>query len=265
MKIGIVGLGVIGAANKAGFAACSHEVVVHDPKLGTQLSDILESELVYLCVPTPSSKNGACDTSIIECVIQELAEMDYEGIVVVRSTVPPGFTTAQQLSFPQLRLASSPEFLRERCALEDFLNNHKLLAIGTNDSVVAKKIAESHGSLPENVVVMKSTEAELLKYFNNVYAALRVVFANDFEKICQSVACDYNIIKDSYLLTEKSSGNYLQVSDDLRGFSGPCLPKDTKALQHFIEVNQLDIELLRSVINDNDRFRPTVLPGMRTE
>ena len=265
MKLGIIGLGVIGAANKAGFIACSHDVVVHDPKLGTSITDVLQTEVVYLCVPTPSSVDSACDTSIVGSVIEELATLNYRGIVVVRSTVSPGFTSAMQQLFPHLTLAVSPEFLRERCATEDFIKNHNLLAIGTNDELVAKKIAESHGSLPAHVVVLTPTEAELLKYFNNVYAALRITFANDFEKICRLLGCDYNLIKDSYLLTKKSSGNYLEVRDDLRGFSGPCLPKDTRALQHHIQANRIDIDLIKAIIDDNSRFQPTVLPGMRSE
>lgn len=265
MKVGIVGLGVIGTANKAGFIACSHDVVVHDPKLGTRITDVIQTELVYLCVPTPSAVDGSCDTSIVKSVIEELAILNYLGIVVIRSTVSPGFTSAMQQLFPHLTLAVSPEFLRERCAAEDFIKNHHLLAIGANDKLVANKIAESHGTLPENVVVLTPTEAELLKYFNNVYAALRISFANDFEKICRLMECDYKLIKDSYLLTKKSSGNYLEVRDDLRGFSGPCLPKDTKALQHHIQTNRIAIDLIKAIIDDNDRFQPTVLPGMRLE
>ena len=72
MKIGIVGLGVIGSACKFGFEKLGHEVLEHDIVLNTKLSDILESSIIYICVPTPSKKDGSCDTSIVEKVILDL-------------------------------------------------------------------------------------------------------------------------------------------------------------------------------------------------
>ena len=79
-----------------------------------------------------------------------------------------------------------PEFLHERKAEEDFIKNHQLLAIGTLNDNVYKLIKSAHGNLPKNIVTMSPTEAELLKYYNNVFASLRVTFSNVFLKLVKN-------------------------------------------------------------------------------
>lgn len=92
MNIGIIGLGIVGTANKRGFEKLGHCVLEHDTKYQTTINNILDSEIVFLCLPTPSTEDGECDTSIIEDTIQELDSLNYQGIVAIRSTTVPGFT-----------------------------------------------------------------------------------------------------------------------------------------------------------------------------
>ena len=77
MKIGIIGVGAVGSANKQGFEHLGHEVLVHDIKLDTTIRDVLSTEINFLCVPTPSAADGQCDTNILESVIQELDNNSY--------------------------------------------------------------------------------------------------------------------------------------------------------------------------------------------
>src|SRR6056300_1123801 len=177
MKIGIVGYGVVGKANANGFRSLGHEVLVHDIKMNTLLTDLLECEIIFLCLPTPSY-NGKYDTSIVEETIKELFLYNYQGITAIRSTVVPGFTDSMNERFTNQTVCFVPEFLHERSADEDFLNNHKLLEIGTNNLTVYRQITKAHGNIPQIVKHLTPSEAEILKYFNNVYAALRVVFGN---------------------------------------------------------------------------------------
>ena len=263
MKIGIVGLGVVGKANQFGFGNLGHEIFIHDKNLQTNLSDVLNADIAYLCLPTPSNHDGSCDTSIIEEVIASLDQFKYKGVIAIRSTVIPGFTYSMIEKFKNLKICFVPEFLRERCAEEDFLKNHKLLAVGTNDIEISALIVKSHGNLPETSVVMTPTEAEFLKYFNNVYAALKVTFANNIYEIATKMGCDYTKIKDAYLKTGKSSGHYLDVNNELRGYGGMCLPKDTKALAHLIKASQLPLKLIESIDADNSKYKTTLFPGMR--
>jgi UDPglucose 6-dehydrogenase len=263
MKIGIVGLGVVGSASQAGFEHLGHQVAVHDTKLNTKISDVIETEIVFLCVPTPQADDGSCDTHIIESVIKELDKINYKGIIAIRSTVVPGFTQRMIDTYKNLTICFVPEFLRERCATDDFINNHKLLAIGTHDIWVYRKVVKAHGDLPENTEHLTPNEAEVLKYYNNVYAALRVTFANIIYEICNKLDCDYTTIKNAYVKTGKAVDMYLDVNPDLRGFGGMCLPKDTQALAALMNDLDLEYNLIKSIHVDNNKFKKTVFNGMR--
>jgi UDPglucose 6-dehydrogenase len=263
MKIGIIGIGAVGSANKEGFEYLGHEISVHDVKLGTEIADVVETEINFLCVPTPSAEDGQCDTSIVESVIKELADINYKGIIAIRSTAVPGFTQRMIDTHKNLAICFVPEFLRERCAADDFIHNHKLLAVGTHDIWVYRKVVRAHGNLPEHTEHLTPTEAEVLKYYNNVYASLRVTFANVMFEICEKLNCDYTTIKNTYIKTGKAVDMYLDVTESLRGYGGMCLPKDTKALASLIEKLDLDLDLIKTIDADNSKFKRTVFNGMR--
>tara|TARA_B100000242_G_scaffold291202_1_gene264077 strand:- start:8794 stop:9591 length:798 start_codon:yes stop_codon:yes gene_type:complete len=263
MKIGIIGLGAIGNANFRGLQSVGHEVIAHDIKLGTHIKVIEETCLTFVCVPTPSLITGECDTTIVENVLAELSEIEYAGAVCIRSTVLPGFTAKMAQKFKNLQIAFVPEFLRERCALEDFIENHNLLAIGTLEEKVFELVRDTHAQLPKNVVKMTPTEAELLKYYNNSFAALRIIFANFFFELCERLEANYPTVKNSYLLTGKAKDLYLDVNEDLRGYAGVCLPKDVKAIAMFAKEIGVDMDLMKAVDSDNQGLKHTVFEGMR--
>lgn len=265
MKLGIIGVGAVGTANLKGFERLGHEVVAHDIKYETSIDIIKDTEIVFICVPTPSTQHGSCDTSIVLSVIEELAGIEYKGIVAIRSTVTPGFTEIVSGIYESLKLCFVPEFLRERCAEQDFFDNHNLLAVGTEDTDVYKKVISAHEKLPKHTVLLSSSEAEVLKYYNNVYASLRVTFANIMYELCDQLECDYSKVKNAYIKTGRSGDMYLDVNENLRGYSGMCLPKDTKALHNTLEFFDLEYDLIKAIENDNNRFIKTVFSGMRGE
>lgn len=262
MKIGIVGLGVVGSACRQGFELIGHTVNVHDIKMDTHLKDLLDTEIIYVCVPTPENTDGSCNTDAIEQTIAELSELNYKGVVALKSTSSPG-TTQKLIDKYKLRICFVPEFLRERCAVDDFINNHELLAVGTDDPEIFEIVVKSHGSLPKHTSMLNSTEAEVLKYFSNVFNAVRVVFSNNIYEICKSMDLDYTKIKDTYLLRNTASPDYMDVNEDLRGYGGMCLPKDTKALDALVKQLGLDLKLFETIDQDNQKFKRTVFPGMR--
>ena len=262
MNIGIIGCGVVGGACKYGFEKIGHNVNVHDIRLGTSLDIVKNVEICYICVPTPSLEDGGCDVSIVEDVVDSLIRIGYMGIIVIKSTVKPG-TTERLRAKTGREICFVPEFLRERSAATDFIEHHDLLAIGTHSTECFDAIKLCHGKYPQNIARISPTEAELLKYYSNVFNALRVTFANVMYEVCKSLGADYSKVKDTFILRKTTTDMYMDVNENFRGFGGVCLPKDTAALAALVKELNLDIELFNTIQNENKKFKPTVFKGMR--
>jgi UDPglucose 6-dehydrogenase len=263
MKIGIIGLGVVGNACKHGFELQGHQVCVHDKNLNTTIDELIDTDIVYICVSTPSLEDGVIDQSNVTNTIELLNAKNYQGIVAIKSTVLPGSTNFFNKT-TNLNVCFVPEFLRERCAINDFVENHKLLVVGTSSMIAYQTVVDCHGNLPEHTQMMSETEAEIIKYYNNTFNALRVVFSNILYEVCKKTGADYNKIKDTHLLREVSSPDYMSCNDNLRGYGGMCLPKDVNAFIHYLAQLGIDVELFRAVHNDNTKFTTTVFNGMRS-
>ena len=265
MKIGIIGLGVVGSACRYGFENLGHQVAVHDIKLQTSITDVSDSDICYVSVPTPSNEDGSCNVDIVSSVVYDLKLINFQGIVAIKSTVKP--TTTDTLAKETgLKICFVPEFLRERCAYSDFTENHDVLAVGTNSHDVFDLVVRSHGRYPKHVTKLKPVEAELLKYYSNIFNALRIVFANEFYEICQSVGADYDEIKNTLVqrkAAHKSRNLYLNVNENLRGYGGACLPKDTAAMAAFAKEMGLDLGLFDALEEENSKFKKTVIGDMR--
>lgn len=285
MRVAVIGCGVVGGAVAGGLERLGHEVFRHDPaKYNTTLEQVIEfgSEISFVCVPTPQNGNGTCDTSIVEDVVLGLISKVYNGIIAIKSTVEPGFTdrmykyatsyiamdgTGANL---RLKLAFVPEFLREAHAFHDFTEGHDICVIGTPKdmapilaSSIKSTLAEVHGKYPRSFHLVNSVEAELVKYFSNGFNALRIVWANAFYELCKKVGADYDKIKNAVCERPTITNMYLDCNENFRGFAGPCLPKDTAALAALAERLEVDVEIFRTIIKDNQLYRPTVPEGMR--
>ena len=263
MRIGIVGLGIVGKANSRGFKLKKHKVLCHDTILKTRIESLLNTEIIYICVPTPSRKNGSCNTDIVESVISELIKINYKGIIAIRSTVELKFTEKMIKKYKNKNICFVPEFLRERSAEKDFIENNKLCLVGTRSQKVYEKIVKSHRGLAKKFIKTKPNEAELVKYFNNVYAALKITFANNMFEISKKINAKYSIVKNTYMHMGRSKDTYLNAHENLRGYAGVCLPKDTKALIFFMKKNKINLELIKTLEKDNNKFKKTVFKGMR--
>ena len=261
MKIGVIGRGFVGGAITNGFENQGHEVLVHDTKLNTKIENVLESRLLYICVPTPSSEDGSCNTDIVESVLVELSELNYDGSVCIKSTIVPGTTQKFRQQFNNLNISFVPEFLREKTAVEDFLYNNNVLVIGSDDDETISLVKESHGVLPTHTVTMTPTEAELTKYFSNTYKAMRVTFANAFYNLCQTMGSDYDKVRDAFLFHGVGDGHYLKVNKQYGGFGGTCLPKDSKALAKLVDDLGLPMEVFKVIVSDNEIFTKTGQEG----
>ncbi len=262
MNVGVVGIGVVGGACKFGFELIGHNVSVHDIAHDTVLEDVLDTEVVYICVPTPRANDGSCDTTIVREVILELKELGYDGVVAIKSTVVPG-TTESLRKETGLNVCFVPEFLRERCAKEDFIYNNNVLVIGANTKEQFEIIKETHGSLPVHIVHSKVIEAELIKYFSNTYKAMRITFANTFHKLCEELGAEYDVVKNSFLFHGLGEGHYLNVNKEFGGFGGMCLPKDLSALNSLVKDLKLNVKFFDTILSENEKYKTTVFNGMR--
>ena len=264
MKIGIVGLGVVGGACKGGFEKLGHIVKVHDIKLGTTIEEVKDTEIVFLCVPTPSNEDGSCNTDIVESVVDSLVFLDYKGIICIKSTVSPGTTKRLVKKYSNsFRFAMVPEFLRERYSLADFTENHDLLVIGTSFEEDYELIKKAHGRFPKHVEWMTTTEAELVKYFNNTYNATLITFANSFYEVCKHYGVDYTAIKNVMVHRSHIIDMYLECNDNFRGFAGMCLPKDTKEIATV--ARKVGVDFFDNILMENSKYKRTVQEGMRME
>lgn len=254
MKVGIIGRGTVGDAVYNGLIGQGHQVSFFDPKFpDSRLDDVLDTECVFISVPTDSTTEGDCDTSIVERCIADLNSAGYKGFIGIKSTVVPGTTDRMIAQYPNLRIGCVPEFLRARMALADFVYNHDLLVIGVNNDADFELVQKIHGFIPRNVCRMKPIEAEIVKYFNNVHHAVQVTFGNIIYEICQAMGADYNQIYGAITKRDCINPHYLLVNENFRGFGGHCLPKDTKALNRLLKKLNLDFGMIEAVLKDNEK------------
>ena len=265
MKVGIIGLGVVGSAVYNGLLELGHDMSFYDPAKDSKFEDIIDTEVCFLCVPTPPDKEGMCDTSIVEETMSLLNEREYKGIVSIKSTVMPGTTDRLSEIYKDLKICFVPEFLRERSAGIDFIENHDLCAIGTDSREVYEKMKELHGTYPKEFRMLTKTEAEILKYYNNIYNATLITLANSFYELCESLGASYSKVKNSLVLRDHINDSYLQCNENFRGFGGVCLPKDTLAISKLVKKMKIDVDFFEMILKENDRYKVTVYDGMRKQ
>lgn len=267
MKIGIIGNGFVG---KATFQLkCDKiDIIAYDinpeqciPK-GTCLQDLNNCEIVFISVPTPMMANGSCYLDIIETVFQNLKVIQYNGLIILRSTVPPGTSD-------NLKCCFMPEFLTEKNYLNDFINNKKWIFGIYNDDDNNKKeiltklinLAHAHKKIKYNeVVFMKNNEAEMVKMFRNVFLATKVSICNEFAQYCRIKNINYENVRLVATEDDRIGMSHSKVPgpDGKCGFGGTCFPKDINSFCYEMKKEQMTPYIIEAVINRNNIVdRPT--------
>ena len=267
MRLGIIGVGIVGGAIEHWFGPV-HDLFIHDPVRGTQFSDVTDHcDIAYIAVPTPQADDGSCDTRIVESVLADLPD----GFrAVIKSSIVPGTLRRLESRFPHVRLAYSPEFLRERSHLEDF-GQQDLLVVGTDHEDIAADVIAHHREAcvlrKDQVFRTDPTVAELVKYFGNAFYAVKVIFANQMHDICQALGVDYQQLHDIVVVDREQpiGPSHLQPMMGLyRGFGGKCLPKDSMALLTLAEEHGIKYDLMEAIQQDNARLR-AIATGLKSD
>ncbi len=295
MKISVIGTGYVGTVSAACFAELGHEVVCVDVEqtkinqinagippiyeeglsgllkkhAGKRLSAtsdydfaVMNSEVSFICVGTPSDNEGNIDLSIVRAASASLGESlrkkkDYH-VIVVKSTVVPETTEKVVLPIIEERsgkrpgefgIAMNPEFLREGKAVYDFMHPDKIV-VGSMDKKSGDIVASLYESINCEVTRTNPRTAEMIKYANNAFLATKISFANEIGNICKQLGIDTYEVMSAVGKDFRIGQHFLNSG---AGFGGSCFPKDVKALIGKAKEIGYEPVLLKSVIEINEK------------
>jgi len=253
-RVAIVGYGYVGKAMQKVFP----EAVLYDIAAGlpADKNAVNGCDVAFVCVPTPSDADGACDISAVEEVVSWLETP----LIVLRSTVPPGTTDTLSRKHAK-RIVFQPEYVGETTAhpLADIRARDWFVLGGKPEDTAA--VAAVYSRVFHSSVRFHFTDAptaELAKYMENCYFAMKVLFCTEFRKVAEAVGVQYEHLREIWLADPRISPDHTFAYADEPGFGGRCLPKDVAAMIEFSRRHGSSAQLMEAVADINKQYRAKI-------
>ena len=263
MQVGVIGNGFVGNAIYQNF---KDKVLtkVYDVKFEkrlNELEEVLNSDIIFICLPTPMQSTGECDLSFVNAFFMDIEKrsktLKKDPLFVIKSTVPIGTTEKLSRKYP-FNIVHNQEFLTAVNAVEDFRNSDRNI-IGGNLAYCVQLREFYLKYFPNTPIqIVSSNESETIKYFCNSFLASKVAFFNNLFQICDKLGMNFDSVKDGVCSDSRIGGSHTKVPgpDGLMGFGGYCFPKDINALINTLKENDIDDRLFRTVWQYNQSIRP---------
>ena len=275
MKVGIIGAGYVGEATGRLMHSFGNEINFFDvvkKEFGEEFGFYTElellvknSEIIFICVPTPQSKDGKIDLDILNSTVDKLLNIyklnNLNIPLVIKSTVVPGTTYNILKKFQKeginLSIGNNPEFITEiskswtqdNSMTRDWSSEDKIV-IGSEDEKITSLLSELYNQFKDKIILTDTKTAELIKYASNYCLASKISFFNELFLISNKLGTDNDAVVKA-LSVDPRIGKYGSVNG--KAYGGKCLPKDTKALQYFLK-NIIESDILDSTIKVNERM-----------
>ena len=259
----------------------SGKIPIHEPGLQTKLKSSIESrnlsftsdpkksinssEMIMICVGTPSKSNGSSDLKYVHQAADMIADyIDSDKIILIKSTVPVGTSEKIKKNINEkikkrnidfkIDLIFNPEFLKEGKAINDFESPDRIV-IGYESTSSLKKVIQMYEPFNlhhDKIITMDIKSSELTKYASNAFLATKISFINEIANICENVDADINSVRKGLCSDTRIGYDFMYPGV---GFGGSCFPKDLKALSKFSKDRGYQTSIIDSVIEVNDMQR----------
>ena len=260
--VAIIGYGYVGRGTER-FFKDTFDIVIYDPHKGHDDKEVVNNaDLAVISVPTVMNGDGTADLS----AVHETFGWIKTPAIVIKSTVPPGTTKelANQYDMHD-RLVFSPEFIGERGYPVPFWEDvphptdmklHSFFIFGGSKEANKKVVRffEEVSGAHARYVQTDSTSAELTKYMINNWIAAKVTFCNEWFDIANTFGVDYKELRELWLLDGRVGRSHTIVYEDMRGFGGKCIPKDTNAIVQAAKKTGYEAKLMRSILKVNEEL-----------